>query len=201
MIRYETTRARPVVSREEGAIVGKFDDFQFDIRTWSIYGYRLRSSSMFGRAGGVLADDLDQVGRDVVFITSEARVEWTGGARNPEDGRAWASRYLGTKVISRDGTALGEVDDLVFCARTDALVALILSGERIVELGRHVATGSAAVVIEDASFAVLLPEAEEDHENPTNWWASVRKVFSKKDKPEPDADAPIENAPELGSEE
>jgi uncharacterized protein YrrD len=200
MIRYETTRARPVVSREEGAIVGKFDDFQFDIRSWTIYGYRLRSSSMFGRAGGVLAEDLDQIGRDVVFITSESRVEWTGGSRNPEDGRAWASRYLGTKVISRDGTALGEIDDLVFCARTDTLVALILSGERIVELGRNVATGSAAVVIEDASFAVPLP-AEEDHENPTTWWVNVRKVFGKKDKPEQGQDQPIERAPRLGSEE
>ncbi len=182
MIRYESTRARPVVSRMEGAIVGKFDDFQFDIRTWGIYGYRLRSSSMFGRAGGILAEDLDQVGRDVVFITSEDRVQWTGGSRNPEDGRAWASRYLGTKVISRDGTALGEVDDLVFCARDDTLVALILSGERIVELGRHVATGSAAVVIEDASYAVPIP-SEEDHENPTGWWDSVRKAFSNKSGP------------------
>ncbi len=179
MIRYETTRSRPVVSREEGAIVGKFDDFQFDIRSWSIYGYRLRSTSMFGRAGGILAEDLNQVGRDVVFITSEQRVQWTGGCRNPEDGRAWASRYLGTKVISRDGTAMGEVDDLVFCARSDALVALVLSGERIVELGRHVATGSAAVVIEDASLAVPLPE-EDDHENPTGWWNNVRTVFRKK---------------------
>ncbi len=179
MIRYENTRTRPVVSREEGAIVGKFDDFQFDIRTWAVYGYRLRASTMFGPAGGIRAEDLDQVGRDVVFITSEERVQWTGASRNTEDGRAWASRYLGTKVISRDGTALGEVDDLVFCARTDTLVAIVLSGERIVELGRHVATGSAAVVLEDAAFAVPLPE-HADEENPTNWWDNVRKVFRKK---------------------
>jgi uncharacterized protein YrrD len=197
MIRYETTRARPVVSREEGAIVGKFDDFQFDIRTWGIYGYRLRSSSMFGRAGGILAEDLDQVGRDVVFISSEERVEWSGGSRNPEDGRAWASRYLGTKVISRDGTALGEVDDLVFCARTDKLVALILSGERIVELDRHVATGSAAVVIEDASHAIPLP-SEAESENPARWWENARKVFRKKDKAA--ADATAEELPAEGEE-
>jgi uncharacterized protein YrrD len=198
MIRYENTRARPVVSREEGAIVGKFDDFQFDIRTWKIYGYRLRATSMFGRAGGIEAEDLDQVGRDVVFITSEERVQWSGASRNPEDGRAWASRYLGTKVISRDGTSMGEVDDLVFCARTDALVALVLSGERIIELGRHVATGSAAVVIEDASFAVALPE-DNDEENPTNWWNSVRKVFSKTPRHQGEAgEAPEAKA---GSEE
>lgn len=198
MIRYETTRARPVVSREEGAIVGKFDDFQFDIRTWRIYGYRLRSTSMFGRAGGIEADDLDQVGRDVVFISSEQRIQWSGASRNSEDGRAWASRYLGTKVISRDGTSMGEVDDLVFCARTDTLVALILSGERIVELDRHVATGSAAVVIEDASFAVALPE-HEDHENPTNWWNGVRGVFRKKGKA--GTDEPEVTDPAVGSEE
>jgi uncharacterized protein YrrD len=176
MIRYESTRSRPVVSRAEGAIVGKFDDFQFDIRSWRIYGYRLRANTMFGRAGGIQADDLDQVGRDVVFISSEERVEWSGGTRNAEDGRAWASRYLGTKVISRDGTSLGEVDDLVFDPRDDKLVALILSGERIVELGKHVATGSAAVVIEDASFAVAVPE--DDPESPTNWWERVRGTFS-----------------------
>lgn len=188
MIRYETTRSRPVVSLEEGAIVGKFDDFQFDIRSWRIFGYRLRANTMFGRAGGIQADDLDKVGRDVVFISSEERVEWSGGARNPEDGRAWASRYLGTKVISRDGTALGEVDDLVFCPADDRLVALVLSGERIVELGPHVATGSAAVVIEDASFAVPLPD--DDPESPTNWWERVRTAVTGRARPPEGGEGP-----------
>lgn len=196
MIRYETTRSRPVVSRQEGAIVGKFDDFQFDIRSWRIYGYRLRANTMFGRAGGVRADDLDQVGRDVVFISSEERVEWSGGTRNAEDGRAWASRYLGTKVISRDGTSMGEVDDLVFDPSADRLVAIVLSGERIVELGKHVATGSAAVVIEDATFAVPLPD--DDPESPTNWWERVRGAFGGRARdvgqaPLPDQDEDVED--------
>jgi len=196
MIRYESTRARPVISRQEGAIVGKFDDFQFDIRSWQVYGYRLRSTKMFGRAGGIRAEDLDLVGRDVVFIISEDRVQWTGGSRNPAAGRAWASRYLGTKVISRDGTAMGEVDDIVFDASSDRVVALVLSGERVVELGRHVATGSAAVVIEEASYAVPLPE--EDVESPTGWWERARGAFRSKGRSA--AEAPVDD-PQQADEE
>ncbi len=185
MNRYEETRGKPVVSRAEGAIVGKFDDFQFALKGWKIFGYRLRSTSMFGKAGGISADELDQVGTDVVFIGSRDQVEWSGGGRNSEDGRAWASRYLGTKIISRDGTSLGEVEDLLFDPGERRVAAVVLTGERVVELGHHIHTGAAAVVLEDASAAMPLVQ-EEDEEAPTDWWSRVRETWSGKVKEERD---------------
>ena len=183
MIRFEDTRGKPVISRKEGANVAKFDDFQFDLRSWEIFGYRLRSVRMFGKAGGVAATELDQVGRDVVFIASQDQVEWSGGTRNPADGRAWASRYLGTRVISRDGTSLGEVEDLVFDPTSDRVLAIIITGNRIVRLEDNVATGSAAVVLESADLAVPFPE-DDDHEAPSAWWSRVSQAMSRKTRDE-----------------
>jgi uncharacterized protein YrrD len=172
MHRFEATRGRQVVTLAEGAIVGKFDDFQFDIRTRRIFGYRLKSLHVFGRAGGVPAAELDKIGRDVVFIRAEGAVVWSGATRNAEDGRAWASRYLGTKVLSRDGSALGEVHDLVFDAGAHLLRAVILADGRLSLLDERVSTGPAAVVLEDEGCAVPLVEAEEG-EDPALWWARM----------------------------
>ncbi|MBN1337107.1 MAG: PRC-barrel domain-containing protein [Deltaproteobacteria bacterium] len=175
MHRYEATRGRQVVTLEEGAMIGKFDDFQFDIRTWRIFGYRLKPLHVFGRAGGVAAEDLDKVGRDVVFIRAESQVVWSGAARNPEEGRAWASRYLGSKVLSRDGTALGTVGDLMFDDATHALCGLILSDGRLVLLDERVSTGPAAVVLEDDRCAVPLLDPQEN-EDPDHWWARMEEA-------------------------
>lgn len=172
MNRFEDVRGRTVVSRLEGAIVGKLDDFQFDLRTWEIYGYRLQPRHMFAKAGGVPAERLDQIGRDVAFLGAEADIEWSGGGRNAEDGRAWATRYVGTRVISRDGTALGEVSDLVFDPARRRAVAVILTHDRLAILGPQVATGPAAVVLETASVATPMP-AQEDGESPAAWWSRV----------------------------
>lgn len=184
MNRLEESRGKPVVTRREGAIAAKFDDFQFDLRTWEIYGYRLRATSMFGKAGGIQAGDLDQVGRDVAFVGSADQVEWTGGGRNAEDGRAWASRYLGTRVISRDGASLGEVEDLVFEPGASRVVAVILTGERIALLDDSVATGSAAVVLENEDLAHALPK-DRHGEMPASWWARVQRALQGEDPEDP----------------
>jgi uncharacterized protein YrrD len=172
MIRFEESRGRPVVTRKEGAIIGKLEDFQFDLKNWLVYGYLLRSTSLFRKSGGVRAEDLDQVGRDVAFIRSESQVEWIGGTRNTEDGRSWASRYLGIKAISRDGAALGSVEDLVFHPGDRRVVAVVLTGNRIARLDERVSTGSAAVVLAGEEVAVALPEGQVD-ESPEAWWHRV----------------------------
>lgn len=172
MIRYEEARGRPIVTRKEGAIIGKLDDFQFDLRSGQVFGYLVRATSLFRKAGGVRASDLDQVGRDVVFIGSESQVEWIGGNRNSEDGRSWASRYLGTKVVTRDGSAMGSVEDLCFHPGDRQVVAVVLSGNRIVRLDERISTGSAVVVIADSELAVPMPESRDEEASET-WWHRV----------------------------
>ena len=178
MQRFDAARGRQVVTLREGANVGKLDDFQFDIRTWRIFGYRLKSPHVFGRAGGVAAADVEKVGRDVVFVSAESKVVWSGATRNPEEGRAWASRYLGTKVLSRDGTDLGTVEDLVFDPAAHLLVAVVLSDGRLALLGERVSTGPAAVVLEDTRYAVPLLDVEEG-EDPELWWARMEQAARK----------------------
>ncbi len=158
-----------VVSRGEGAIVGRFDDFQFDLKSWTIYGYRLKGSGMFAKAGGVRADLLDAIGRDVAFIASEDDVEWNG-ARQVEDGRAWASQYRGTRVIGRNGVSVGVVDDIIFEPGRGVL-GLLLDGERMVELNDQVNTGPAAIVLADPSKV----EARRDPpRGEDNWWGWLK---------------------------
>jgi uncharacterized protein YrrD len=177
MIRFEESRGRPIVTRKEGAIIGKLDDFQFDLRSGQVFGYLVRATSLFRKAGGVRAEDLDQVGRDVAFIGSESQVEWIGGSRNTEDGRTWASRYLGTRIVTRDGAALGTVDDLVFHPGDRQVVAVVVSSNRIIRIDSRVSTGPAVVVLAEERIAVPMPEAHES-ELPEAWWRRVLDATS-----------------------
>ncbi|MCB9758971.1 MAG: PRC-barrel domain-containing protein [Alphaproteobacteria bacterium] len=180
MITYKKSHGLQVVARKEGAIVGKLDDFQFDLVQRVIYGYRLKGAGMFAKAGGVSADKLDQIGRDVAFVESETVIEWKGGAvRNPEEGRAWASQYRGTRVMSRGGASLGVVDDFVFDPASDRVIAIIVDGDRIVELTEQVATGPAAVIVETAELLEQLPNAEKGTNE--DWWSRFTKPRPGKD--------------------
>lgn len=161
-----------VVTQAEGALVGKLDDFQFDLVTRQIYGYRIKGSGMFSKAGGVAADKLVQVGRDVVFVASEQDIEWNAPARKSEEGRAWASQYKGTRAMSRRGTALGQVEDFVFDAAVDKVLALFLDGDRVLELDDNVATGPAAVVADSSDLVQELPGTPSEQQS---WWARLRK--------------------------
>lgn len=177
MITYLNSRNRQIVTRKEGAIVGKLDDFQFDLMTRRVYGYRLKGAGMFSKAGGVNAQVLDLIGRDVAFIGAEDQVEWKGGgARNAQEGRAWASQYRGTRVMSRSGTALGAVEDFVFDPTEDAVRALILDDQRVVQLDERVATGPAAVIVESEALLQEQPQTAAAQEE---WWRRIMPSASE----------------------
>jgi len=180
MSSYKKSNGLLVVSRSEGAVVGRFDDFQFDLESLTIYGYRIKGSGMFAKAGGVRADRLGLIGRDVAFIQSETDVEWSA-SRQQEDGRAWASKYLGTRVIGRNGVNVGVVEDIAF-SPTEGVRGLVLDGNRMVELDERVSTGPAAIVIDDPERVADMTEeteAEEDH-----WWSWLTKKPVKSEKSE-----------------
>ncbi len=172
MITYRKSQGRVVVTQAEGALVGKLDDFQFDLNTWKIYGYRIKGAGMFSKAGGVPSDKLVKIGRDVVFVVSGADIEWDAPARNAEQGRAWASQYKGTRAMSRRGTALGQVEDFVFDPEVDRVLALFLEGDKVLELNEQVATGPAAVVADSSELAKDLPGTPSEQQS---WWARLQK--------------------------
>lgn len=176
---YKKAHGLLVVSLQEGASLGRMDDFQFDLESWVIYGYRIKGSGMFGKAGGVAAERLDRIGRDVAFIQAEADVEWSA-SRNAEAGRAWASQYRGTRVIGRNGVSLGQVEDFVFEAGR-GIRGLILDGDRRVELDERVRTGPAAIVIADPELVADITPPEGEAEPEDNWWSWLTRP-SKGDK-------------------
>jgi len=170
LITYRKAQGLLVVSRREGAVVGKLDDFQFDLNSHVIYGYLLKGTGMFGKSGGVRAEALDQVGRDVVFIRSEEDVDWQHAYRNAEQDRAWASQYRGRRVMDRRGTELGEVQDFVFDPREDIVVALLLDSESMLPLSDLVATGPAAIIVDGPEIIERIQPTDSVTED---WWSRL----------------------------
>lgn len=173
-----------VASSDEGALVGRLDDFQFDLEARTIFGWRLKASGMFGRSGGVPSGDLLLIGRDLAFIRTEAAVEWASGKASPVGGRAWASAYRGTSAITRRGRSLGAVQDFVIDQTGSRVTGLILHGGLVVALDERVHTGPAAVILESMDQLIALPEGEE--EDRPAWWDRIREAIARKKKDEDD---------------
>lgn len=150
-------RGLAAVTLDEGAIVGRLIDFQFDLETGGIFGWRLKSSGVFGRAGGVAARDVTLIGRDAVLLRGVDAVEWGGGKPRPVDGRGWASMLVGRGVMTRAGDMVGAVKDLALDPRGTVL-ALMLDGDRILPLEARLRLGPEVAVIESREAVVELPE-------------------------------------------
>lgn len=170
---FKKAQTLSVATRLEGALVGKIDDFQFDLETGRIYGFRL-TKGVFSKSGGVAGDAVELIGRDLVYVREEAAVEWTGAARAAVEGRAWASEYKGTKVMSRRGAGLGAVEDYVIEAGPTRVTALLLDGNRVVVFDEHIAVGRDAVILDDPARAVPRPEGDEGS---GDWWGRMRGLF------------------------
>lgn len=185
---YRNCNGRTLVSLREGALVGKLDDFQFDLESRRIFGYRVKATGVFAKAGGVKASAIEKVGRDVAFVDREDSVEWTQGSRNVAEGRAWASQYKGTRVMSRGGKMMGQVHDIVFDDQALEVFALFLDEERWIALDAgEVATGPAAVIVGKPEALQSLPKdlAPEDA-----WTRFKGSLSAKKSEPESKEEGP-----------
>lgn len=162
-----------VATIAEGALVGKFDDFQFNLDDGTIYGCRLKQG-VFSRSGGVPASAVVRLGRDLLYVREEASIEWSGASRAPVEGRAWASEYRGTKVMSRRGAGLGAVEDYLIALDPPRVTALLLDGARVVVFDDGVSVGRNAVILSDPALAVSRPEGDEES---VDWWQRLRSLF------------------------
>ncbi len=184
MLSFKNVQGHLVIATAEGAIVGRIDDFQFDLESHEVYGYRLKGMGMFARAGGVSAAEMSFIGREVSFVGAEEQVDWSGAGRNVEPGRAWASQYRGTRAMSRTGSFVGAIEDLVFEINPDRLVGLILDGGRFLPLSDGVATGPAAVIMGGNTQLEALPA--EGSSSEAEWVSWIRKAVQKRPASEPD---------------
>ncbi|MDP2311827.1 MAG: PRC-barrel domain-containing protein [Pseudomonadota bacterium] len=170
---FKKAQGMTVATLAEGALVGKFDDFQFDVETGVIYGCRLKQG-VFAKSGGVPADAVMLLGRDLVYVRDEAAIEWSGASRVPTEGRAWATEYRGTKVMSRRGAGLGTVEDFLIALNPPRVTALLLDGGRVVVFDERVAVGRDAVILSDPALAVPTPEGDEES---GDWWKRMKGLF------------------------
>jgi len=170
---FKKVQALQVASRREGALLGKIDDFQFELETGIIFGFRV-SRGVFSKSGGVAAAAVERIGRDLVYVSEEASIEWGGAPRAAVEGRAWASEYKGTKLMSRRGEGLGSVEDFVVEAGPARVAALLLDQGRVVVYDERIAVGRDAVILADPAEAVPRPEGDEES---ADWWGRMRGLF------------------------
>jgi sporulation protein YlmC with PRC-barrel domain len=167
MMRFKSAQALQVATLAEGSLVGRLDDFQFALDSGRVFGFRF-SKGMFGRIGGAPAEALKLLGKELAYVADEGAIDWSGVARQPVEGRAWAVDYRGTKVMTRRGETVGTVEDVVLALDPARLTGLLLDGERIVELGDAVSLGRDAVVVADPT----VPRALEVEDT---WWRRLRQ--------------------------
>lgn len=173
---FKRTQGMQVIARLEGAYVGKLDDLLFDLQSGRVSGWRLKTGAVFSKGGGVSAADLELLGRDVVLVRAEAAIEWAGGSKpKAPDGKAWAGNYQGTGALTRAGTALGEVKDLIVDDGGDRVLAVTLSDGRLVALDSRAQLGPSALILENESVPTSLP----DDEGKEPWWDAVRAALSR----------------------
>lgn len=191
------------VGLAEGAYVGRLDDFQFDLETHRVYGWRVKGTGYFGKSGGVAARHLTMLGRDVALLDTERSVEWSPTSRRSPGGRAWASTYRGTQAITRRGLALGAVQDFVLAADGTRVTGIILHGDRLLPLDGRVHCGPAAVIAVDEKVVVELADGEQEPEGPT-WWARLKDALSSLGTPDESrrdgGDLPVDIKPQVGME-
>ncbi len=157
MASFKKIQGMDVVTILEGAVPGTVADLQFQLDTGVILGYRVKAGGVFGKAAGVATSAVRVLGRDVVLIEGESALEVVTGKIASEDGRTWASAYLGVKVLSRKGEAVGVVEDLE--VSRDRVIGLALDQDRVVHVNERVTLGKDVVVLEDASQAEKAPES------------------------------------------
>jgi uncharacterized protein YrrD len=174
---WKRAQSLSVATLQEGALIGKLEDFQFDLDTHRIFGWRLKGQGMFAKAGGVAAADFVRIGRDLAFVRSESAVEFAGGKATAVEGRAWASQYKGTRAITRRGKDLGEVKDFVVADDGRSVTGILLEEGVLLPLEGRVNTGPSAVIAEEESVAVKVGDDDEK----TDWWTRVRGSFQRVD--------------------
>jgi uncharacterized protein YrrD len=168
----------PVISQEEGAALGKLDDFQFDLESLEIYGWSLRGQGMFSQNGGVAAEELLLIGKDVALIRSIGIVEWGREKRKGIDGRCWASRYMRTDVLNRKGESLGAIRDIVIDPAGNEVRGLIMNTGKLLPIGEGVVIGTDSVIVGQNARLLDLDEDETSE----SFWKRLRSVFRKKDQ-------------------
>jgi len=111
LMRASDVMGLPVVSIQSGEDVAEVRDVVYDGEAHRLVGFTLNKRGYFaGRMKSVLGDDsVAAIGPDAVMIESESAIDDKAVAPAPLTELDSARPVLGNRVLSEDGTDLGEV--------------------------------------------------------------------------------------------
>jgi uncharacterized protein YrrD len=111
LVRASDVMGMPVVSISSGEDVAEIRDVVYDGEAHQLVGFTLNKRGMFaGRLKAVLvAGSVAAIGPNAVMIDDEADIHDTGDRPAGLDDLGTARPVLGNRVLSADGTDLGEV--------------------------------------------------------------------------------------------
>lgn len=148
-----------VVSIEHGEKVGTVDNMVFDLEARKVLAFKIRKSSM-PRSGKMLLsfNDIRSIGPDAVMIENKDCL------RNEKKDRDFHNRpdlsaLSGLRVVTRDGTFVGNLATVQFDTKTGHLNAIettgggfidILRRNQVIEISEVVSIGTDVVVVPDS---------------------------------------------------
>lgn len=125
LMRASDVMGLPVVSIASGEDVAEVRDVVYDGEAHRLVGFTLNKRGFFaGRLKAVLAaDSVAAIGRDAVMIESESEIDEQDAAPASLQDLGGARPVLGNRVLSADGTDLGEVVAVILSTgdRTEAV--------------------------------------------------------------------------------
>ena len=156
-----------VATLAEGALVGRLDDFMFDLETHQIYGWRSRARACFPRPVACRPTSL-VLGARCGPDSKEEAAEWSGGRIS------WSTVARGQCLPrhpgERRGRALGAVQDFVIDREGNQVTGVLLHGGLLLPLDGRVSTGPAAIIAESDDLVVEMPDEDASAGEQVAWW-------------------------------
>jgi uncharacterized protein YrrD len=164
-----------VVSIEQGEKVGTVDDVLFDLDRKRIIAFKLIKPG-FLRAGGIALkmEDTQSIGKDAVMIQNRERIRELKDERDLH-GRADYDAISSLRVVTQDGTYVGNLATVQFDPHTGAFTHLEVTGpgfmdrlrrNQVVGISEVVSMGTDVVVIPD-SYAPAQTDTEQEETRET----------------------------------
>ncbi|MEC7986700.1 MAG: hypothetical protein VX278_16145 [Myxococcota bacterium] len=164
-----------LISQKEGIVIGKLEDFLFNLETHQIKGWLIKRGGLFSSLGGIDSDAIVLCGRDVILIDTVESIEWDV-KRVSHKKSSWASQYKGKKLIQRNGQVFAEIQRLFISEDAKSVVGLEIGDERVIKLNQYIVLRPDGGVLPRKYDIVSVASDDE------NLWTKIRGFFAGDDE-------------------
>ncbi len=125
IMKAKTIKGFPVVSLEDGSLLGKVQELLIDPREKKVEALLIGEKGFLkGRTQFISYGRIKNIGRDVITAELEKQLTTTEDHTRLENLKRYS--FLGNNVISQDGDYLARVQDYTFDTRTGIIESLLL---------------------------------------------------------------------------